>query len=660
MAVVTVAMLGIAPSPALAAHRAASEPHGACDPLDATECLFPFPNDYFTVADASTPTGRRVDFAATATPRNQAGVAVDPTAWNRSDGFSPGSAILTFVPGLDLARSGAAPITDIGASLRPEAPIVVLDATTGRRVPSWAELDATAPRDDQRTLIVRPAVNLTEGHHIVVALRRLQDHAGATIPAGSAFRTYRDRRSSTDPTVTARRAHFEDLFTTLAHAGIGRRDLFLAWDFTVASEHSLSAGMLHMRDDAFASLHGRAPAFQVTKVEPSTDARVASVVTGTFTAPNYLGNGGGPGTQLVLGRDGLPQRTGDRSVPFQCIIPRAALDAGGHAHPARPAVYGHGLLGSESEVTAQNVRAMANEHDFVFCATRWLGLAQDDVPSIVDTASDISKFPSVPDRLQQGILDTLLLGRLMIRPAGLVSAPAFRDPSGIPVIDRHDLFYDGNSLGGIMGGATTAVAQDWTRAVLGVPGMNFSTLLSRSLDYDPFAGIVAQAYPNPIDRILLVDLQQMVWDRGEADGYAEHLTRNPYPRTPVHTVLLDEAFGDQQVANIATETEARTIGARAHQPALAAGRSPDVVPLWGIAGIGSTPFDGSAIVVWDSGTPAAPPVNTPPRVGKDPHEDPRADASARQQKSVFLQRHGHFVDVCGGAPCTDPHASTAG
>ena len=152
----------------------------------------------------------------------------------------------------------------------------------------------------------------------------------------------------------------------------------------------------------------------------------------------------------------------------------------------------------------------------------------------------------------------------------------------------------------------------------------------------------------------------MVWDRGETDGYAEHLTRDPYPGTPAHTVLLEEAFGDQQVANIATETEARTIGARAHQPALAPGRSADVVPLWGIPSIGSVPFDGSALVVWDSGTPAAPPVNTPPRVGKDPHEDPRAFAPARQQKSLFLRRRGRVVDVCVGRPCAEPHAAVTG
>ena len=74
----------------------------------------------------------------------------------------------------------------------------------------------------------------------------------------------------------------------------------------------------------------------------------------------------------------------------------------------------------------------------------------------------------------------------------------------------------------------------------------------------------------------------MLWDRGEANGYAQHMTDDPYPGTPTHQVLMIEAFGDHQVANIGTETEARTIGAVVRTPALAPGRSPTSSPFWGI------------------------------------------------------------------------------
>jgi hypothetical protein len=185
--------------------------------------------------------------------------------------------------------------------------------------------------------------------------------------------------------------------------------------------------------------------------------------------------------------------------------------------------------------------------------------------------------------------------------------------------------------------------------------MNFSTLLFRSSDFATYEQIFDPAYPDPITRPLAIDIVQMLWDRGEANGYAQHLTQNPYPGTPRHTVLLHEAFGDFQVANVATEVEARTIGARAYRPALAPGRSPDRQALWGIQTIPRFPYQGSALVLWDSGTPSAPAGDVAPHAGSDPHEDPRNSAAARAQKSAFLQRDGVVIDVCHHRACTIPH-----
>ena len=92
-----------------------------CDPLDRRQCLFPFPSDFFTRPDATSDTGLRIALPREGMPANVDGVRVDTTEWNRNDGFSPGSQILTYVAGVDLAASGAAPITDIGRSLDPAA-----------------------------------------------------------------------------------------------------------------------------------------------------------------------------------------------------------------------------------------------------------------------------------------------------------------------------------------------------------------------------------------------------------------------------------------------------------------------------------------------------------------------------------------------------------
>jgi hypothetical protein len=320
-------------------------------------------------------------------------------------------------------------------------------------------------------------------------------------------------------------------------------------------------------------------------------------------------------------------------------------------NPARPSLYGHGLLGSAGEISAGNIKAMANEHNFVFCATDWAGFSTLDLPTVASAIVDLSNFHKIPDHAQQGFLNFMYLGRLMIHPNGFTSNAAFQ-LNGQSVINRTRLFYDGNSQGGIMGGSLTALAPDFNRAVLGVPGMNYSTLLQRSSDFDPmYSQFLYPNYPNELERQLIFSLMQTLWDRGEANGYAHHMTYKPYANTPAHTVLLHEAFGDHQVANVTTEVEARTIDAFLRTPSLDPGRHSDNPSFYGIPQVPAFPFNGSAFVVWDSGSPTPPTTNTPPRAGADPHSHPRSDVKARIQKSDFLQINGALTDPCGPGPC---------
>ena len=115
-------------------------------------------------------------------------------------------------------------------------------------------------------------------------------------------------------------------------------------------------------------------------------------------------------------------------------------------------------------------------------------------------------------------------------------------------------------------------------------------------------------------------------------------------------MLLHLAFGDHQVANVATETEARTLGVRVVRPTLAPGRDPAVEPQWGLRAVPRFPYRGSALVVWDSGTPAPPLGNVPPTAGQDPHGDPGNTPAAREQAAHFLAT-GEVIDTCCRAPC---------
>jgi hypothetical protein len=630
-----------------------------CDPVDAAGCLLPFPSDYFTTRDRRTATGLRVDFSAAAMPANAQGVRVDPTEWNRNDGFSPGQGLLVHVPGIDLARSGIAPVTDIGRSLAADAPIVLINTRTGRRHPYWAELDSRAAGEpDRQLLMIRPARNFDEGTRYVVALRGLRDATGRLVPADPVFASLRSWVPPRDRTLYRRWVYAQRALLSLRLARVDLRGLHLAWDFTVASRRSLTERALHLRDEAFRRLGRGSPAFSVTGVTdytPEQDPLIRRQVTGTLTVPSYLDRPGGPpGSRLNYGTDGLPEQVpgNTQQAVFICNIPRTASAA----HPARPALYGHGLLGGPGEINSARLKQYMAESTTMMCATPWIGMASEDVINVLGVLGDFSRFPSIPDRLQQSFLNFLYLGRAI--RTGLAAAPAFRDAGGAGLVDARPgrLVYLGNSQGGILGGALTALAQDFTRSALGVPAQNFSVLLNRSTNFDRFLPFVEPAYPDKIDQQVLLQLAQMLWDRGEANGYAAHMTDRPLPRTPRHQVILIEAVGDHQVANVQTEVEARTIGARLRTPAVAPGRSLDVTPFWGIRPLRSSPhrpYRGSVLVVVDSGSPLPPPANTPPREGADPHGHPHNSPEIRAMVATFLGS-GVFVDTCRGAPCTAP------
>ncbi|MDX6648338.1 MAG: hypothetical protein QOJ97_289 [Solirubrobacteraceae bacterium] len=654
--IVATSLLGAA----YAAAPAAAAVPKACRYLDGARGLLPFPNDAFTVADRRSPTGRRVRISTTCTPRNKDGKAIDTADQNRLDGFSPGSQLVLQVPGLanDAAfrRSGLAPITDIGASLKRTAPIVIFDAKTLKPMAHWAELDANATTDAARMLLVHPARNLLEGHRYVVVVRGLRKATGGRIGPAAGLARARTR----DPKVRA-------LLALAARARVSTASLHTIWDFTVGSQTSLETRTLSMRNDAFRQLGdtnlrdlrvaGSAPAFQVSGVTDFTPAENPNIlrrVTGTFTVPCYLTTAGcTPGGRFSLDSAGRPRRTAGnvQAATFTCVIPRAA--AGG---PGRAALYGHGLLGnSDPEVQSLHVALMANEHNFTFCATNWTGFDSVALNNVVGVIGDFGRFPEIADSLQQGFVNFMYLGRLMRHAQGFAANPAFQ-VGGRPAFDTSALYYDGNSQGGIMGGALTAVAPDFQRAVLGVPGMNFSLLLTRSSNWKTYRIPFNVAYPDEASRPLILSLVQLLWDRGETDGWAAHMTTSPPPGTPSHTVLMHVARGDHQVAPAAAEIEARTNGASTPRSTYAPGTSHDKVPMWGIPRIARFPFSGSAIVVWEPGgglarVPDQPLTNIPEHPGVDPHGDIRFTVAARRQKAAFLAPNGMVIDVCGGTWC---------
>jgi len=649
-----------------------------CDNFDQSVCLQPWPNNQFTKSDKKTDTGLRLNLALSSMPANKHGTHIDPTDMNRADGFSPGSYVTVHVPGLDTPEAFSAnkfvPITDMAKYKATDASAIIIDAKTGERHLIWVEIDSQADSPANTNLLIRPGKNFLEGHRYIVALRSLKAANGTPLVAPESFRTYRDSTSGGG----ARRKSMEDIFKRLKKAGVARKDLYLAWDFTVASERSLSERMLKIRNDAFKQLGdknladnkiaGKSPEWKVTEVINYTaeqDPNRMRRVSGEFTVPCYLNKPKCiPSANFTLGTDGLPVQTPGNTMKarFMCNIPRSAKN-GGATIQMQPTMYGHGLLGDYGEANSENVRQFGNENKMIVCSTDWSGMSEDDVKTAITALVDLSYMNRIADRDQQGFLNFMYLGRLLAHSKGLTTDKDFK-VDGVSTIKPGYVTYYGNSQGGIMGGALTALSPDVVRSVLYVPAINYSTLLSRSVDFDEYAHFLYTNYLKVEERPLIFELMQLLWDRGEPNGYAQHMTDDPLAGTPKHKVLIEMSYGDHQVANVATQVEARTIGASLRRPMVdGGGRNPDVTQGYAIPTLGALPRDGNAIFVWDIGplrsegslelgTPFSPIANTPPRLGVDPHDLVIESSPAiRSQIGTYIKKGGKITDPCGSAPC---------
>ncbi len=569
------------------------------------ECLLPWPNDALTVFEKSADkNGRKLNLQEAWMPTNATEKPIDVTDMNRANGFSPGSAILLLVPGVNLEASKLPTSDHIEDSLNKDAGIIITDKATKEKIPYWAELDSRATSDSTRLLIVHPAVSLKEGHTHEVRVQSLKDIDGKILEAPE------------------------------------------KWSFTIADTESLSQRLLHIRAEAYTELADQAPKFSVTssQVEQVSGADVRTVM-GTFDVPLFLSKAE-PGGTFNLDANGLPQRgVGMYPSRFICVMPNTVASTS-----SLPIVYGHGLLGGAEE--ALSFKGVAVEQNATVCATDWIGMANSDLLNVGTLLLDLSNFSSLADRLQQGIVNFQFLGRLLNHKDGFASSDDFQF-QGKPIFELGGTQFLGSSQGGILGGAASAVSTEWSRVALGVPGINYSLLLTRSIDWDQFAQIFEKAYVDDIERVMAIQLVQLLWDRGENNGYAQHLTANTYDSFSPKDVLLIEAFGDHQVANISTEILARTIGARVHTPVFGTKRSSAAIPMWGIEPL-SDGRTSPALVLWDFANPAPPADNQAPRspeYGEDPHGAGSGEPRVATQVFTFLKT-GEILDVCDGAACT--------
>jgi hypothetical protein len=375
-----------------------------------------------------------------------------------------------------------------------------------------------------------------------VALRDLVNMSGQLIEPSPAFLSLRDNITTKNPDIEYRRKLFEKCFEKLEEAGIDRRSLQLVWDFTTASQACLTKRLLFMRDDAFQRVGDSGPTYSFYQTEDNYTDHIFRRLRGTMLVPSYL-TSPLPGSHLVTDSSERPVYQGDVVATFTVLVPHSVANSS--IFPAMALQYGHGLFGDQSEIESGYLQAQADKYGYVLFACNWWGMDSADKLAVLEMITlNLSNFRIVPDRLHQGMVNALLLMRLV---KGSLSKDPMLMFGGRQVVDTEHVHYYGNSLGGIIGDVYMAVTTDVIRGVLGVPGGPFPLLLPRSKDFDVFEDVMRALYPDPVDYITGIGFIGLLWSRLEPSGYMSYVTENPLPNTPTHRVLFQYALGDAQV-----------------------------------------------------------------------------------------------------------------
>ncbi len=637
-----------------------------CDPIDPSECGFPYPSNVWRIADKTTATGYHQYYGPTTLPEWAPGKHIDPTPWASKDGFSPGASMLVFWP--DVSTTGLSDVEHIENSTSKTSPTILMEYDTGALVPHWDELDdlATTPKGSQ-AFFIRPAQRLKDATRYVVAIRNVQTSEGQPIAPSPAFQALRDNSPSSDVSVGLRRQLYSDIIGKLQAQGITTSDLQMAWDFTTASEQSTTGDMVSMRDQALAVVGNDGPSYTITPsdITDNPNPYIRRRIVGTMTVPLYLTDPdicsqgspppgpGCPGSSINRDASGKPKQNGTATYQFLIQIPNSLVNSGTTGGIIQNA---HGLLGDFTEGQDGYMAEICDRLHYVEIAVNLEGFAGDDANYVTNViAGDLGQFQHVVDRIHQGYVNELLAMRMMMGKMATDPNTMF---NGMPTIDPTHRWYRGDSQGGIGGGVYMAISTDVTRGLLDNTGAPYDLLLARSVDFSPFFLVLKGIYTDPAQLQLGINLIQQLWDNAEPDGYISYITDNTLPcaacsggTTPSHNVLIHDGLGDQQVTPWGAHFEARTLNAHNLQTTNR--------ELFGLPDAPSG-FTGNGICEFNFWLPASQNavLQQPPSAAyPDPHDALRQLDSAQDMADQFF-RTGAINQTCAnGGPCAAPGSS---
>lgn len=514
--------------------------------------LLPFPSDVYTVPDPSTVTGRRVVLPTELFDENLLsqlpfdGATVLERTRNM-DGFGPGLPLMVAIPA-HLKRDA---LKEAGTG--PEAPVLLIELATGRHVPFRSIL---LERDDSPSpctlLVLQPTERLKDEHRYMVVLKTsLKDLKGKEISPPARFHEALANPALGAPAPTRYSAYMQELNRFLRVQGFDPKRVLMAFHFTIQSRESFYAPMAAL--DAQIEQHAKSGGYQLTHLRmhrrmfKGQDSAVYRGK-GSFEALTFIDEGG-------------RQRAEPSKLELNFL-----LEMPEHCPPGGcpVAVFGHGLSATKETMfqvadafAAQGIATIgvsAPWHDNMISAQQVTFGVRKNIDMLHGLFLEhILRNVQLVELIKSG-----LAGRDMLPGVKAQGQPTSADAH---LLRADRILYIGQSMGGICGVGTVALAPDIKAAVFDVAGGSAIDLV--------FDSWVVKVMRVPTMRFGKLDAWQnnramilgtYLFNDVDPLGFASHLTQDLVPGESPRLISQQAGVGDGLVPNWTTDKLAKALG----------------------------------------------------------------------------------------------------
>jgi hypothetical protein len=496
----------------------------ACERLDGTRCLLPWPSSTYTTIDATTATGLRLSVQAHSLPTYD-----DPTTFNLSDGFSVATPLAVGFPApIDPTLDGQLSATGFLLFVATPGP------NYGQPLPLRLSVVDDSTSSDAM-LVGYPMLPLRYNtDYVAVVLDQVKGADGGTLQPTSSVEIALGLAPAQTPADQDLASYHAPTRSLLQDVDVDRAHVLRVFDFTTRSEDGVGDWLEQMRGRELQALDAGEVSVAIDSADVTYDGAALEVLGDLAGVPGFITDAG------ALAFDGgtlLEQ--GPHLVPFRALVP-----AGSGSYPM--VIYGHSLGGNytDTDFDTQIIAVDAGK-----LGVEFYGWTQDTAPeTLIGFERPLTGAVASTAGLVQALADTSVLEAALDAALGesLASATVsgVSNPGAGRWSDPGRLVYAGGSLGGTLGLVHASSEPSLKGAVLNVPGAAWTHFIPPSEIWSFLNMAFESTTPSQIDRSLGLLMTQTLWDPVDGAAWASLSTAHPC------VSLLQESMGDPILPNI--------------------------------------------------------------------------------------------------------------